>query len=282
VPANVYQPAGRCIYCGATQPPLSKEHIIPLSLGGNLIIPKASCKVCAKIINSEIETPIAHHEWGPFRTKRTFPTRRKKKRKTHIMIQGLDGVQRPIPIRHHSTPVPMYKFGKARILEGLPPGLGDDQRWTIVMLSSKEEEIAMQERFPEWNRVHTFRAMPHRFARLIAKIGHGYATAEVGIGSFKALTTDVILGHSDDFYYYVGGNWNIDPAISSGNHITDICFQFTSSHTAWVVVHIRLFSAAETPNYHVVVGEIDLTNADHLQAFEKHRLNGKLALTRSS
>jgi hypothetical protein len=73
----------------------------------------------------------------------------------------------------------MYKFGEARVLAGLSPGLGDDQRWTVVMLSNHEEEMAMQQRFPEWNRVHTIRAMPHRFARLIAKIGHGYATAEL-------------------------------------------------------------------------------------------------------
>ena len=280
VPSNVYPPAGRCIYCGTSQPPLSREHIIPLSLGGNLLIPKASCKVCAKIINSEIETPIAHHEWGLFRSKRTFPTRRKKKRKTHITIQGRDGVQRSIPIGHHSTPVPMYKFGEARILAGLPLGLGDDQRWTMVMLSRHDEEMAMQQRFPEWNRTHTFRAMPHRFARLIAKIGHGYGTAELGFGTFTPLTTDLILGRSDDYYFYVGGSWDIDAAIPGGNHITNISFRFTSSHTAWAVVDIRLFSAVETPSYHVVVGEIDLTNPEHSRAFEQHRVSGKLALAR--
>ena len=112
----------------------------------------------------------------------------------------------------------MYKFGEARILAGLPPGLGDDQRWTMVMLSSHDEEMAMQQRFPEWNRTHTFRAMPHRFARLIAKIGHGYGTAELGFGTFTPLTTDLILGRSDDYYFYVGGSWDIDAAIPGGNH----------------------------------------------------------------
>jgi hypothetical protein len=276
-PGHAYPPAGKCIYCGSTQPPLTREHIIPFSFGGNIIFPDASCNACARIINRDIETPIARHEWGAFRVKRDFPSRRRKERKTHITIQGLDGLERSIPIAHHSTPVPMYKFGEARILAGLPPGLGDDRRWTVVMLSSHEEEMAMQQRFPEWNRAHRFRAMPHRFARLIAKIGHGYATAELGIGTFRPLTTDVILGHSDDYYYYVGGSWDIDPAIPGGDHITNISFRFTSSQTAWVVVDIRLFSAAQTPSYHAIVGKIDLSNVEHLRAFERHRVNGRLA-----
>jgi hypothetical protein len=92
----------------------------------------------------------------------------------------------------------------------------------------------------------------------------------------NSLTTDMILGHSDDYYYYVGGSWDIGPAIPRGNHITNISFRFTSSQTAWVIVDIRLFSAAQTPSYHVVVGEIDLTNAEHFLAFEQHRLSGKL------
>ena len=190
-------------------------------------------------------------------------------------------MQRSIPIGHHSTPVPLYKFGEARILAGLPPGLGDDKRWTVVMLTSNEEEMAMQQRFPEWNRVHSVRMMPHRFARLIAKIGHGYATAELGIGSFTPLTTELILGRSADYYYYVGGSWDIDPPIPGGDHITKISLRFTSSQAAWVVVDIRLFSGTETPSYHVVVGEIDLTNPEHFRALEQHRLNGKLVLARN-
>ena len=38
----VYQPVGRCIYCGSTEPPLGKEHIIPYGLGGPFIFP---CKL---------------------------------------------------------------------------------------------------------------------------------------------------------------------------------------------------------------------------------------------
>jgi hypothetical protein len=43
-----YPGFGRCIYCGAAGN-LKDEHIVPLSLGGNTMILKASCGACEKI-----------------------------------------------------------------------------------------------------------------------------------------------------------------------------------------------------------------------------------------
>jgi hypothetical protein len=48
-----YMPAGACIYCGSRNSmgasPLSVEHIVPVGLGGELILPRASCENCASI-----------------------------------------------------------------------------------------------------------------------------------------------------------------------------------------------------------------------------------------
>jgi 5-methylcytosine-specific restriction endonuclease McrA len=41
-PSKIYAPKNSCIYCGVSDGKLSDEHIIPLSLGGNMILPKAS------------------------------------------------------------------------------------------------------------------------------------------------------------------------------------------------------------------------------------------------
>jgi len=41
-PSKVYKPLDRCLYCAETEN-LSKEHIIPLGFGGELIVPRASC-----------------------------------------------------------------------------------------------------------------------------------------------------------------------------------------------------------------------------------------------
>ncbi len=48
VPTKIYQPVGRCIFCGSEKGTMDDEHIIPFFLGGRLVLPNASCKDCAK------------------------------------------------------------------------------------------------------------------------------------------------------------------------------------------------------------------------------------------
>ena len=65
-----YPPVGRCIYCGATDE-LTDEHIIPFSLGGVLILDKASCngtKGCNKKTH-KFEGVVARQIFGKFRAK---------------------------------------------------------------------------------------------------------------------------------------------------------------------------------------------------------------------
>lgn len=274
---HVYPAIGQCIYCDTTTPPLTDEHIIPLALGGNLILPKASCKICAKTINREIETPVLSQEWGALRAKLRFPTRKKKKRKTHLAVRRIDGRLRTVRISDHSTPVPLYKFREARILSGQERG-DDNLHWTMDILADHEKEKEMQRRFPDWDKTHRIKAQPYPFARLIAKIGHAYTVAEYGLAAFTPLTRNIILGKSDDYFFIVGGSFDIEPAIPDGDHITDISIRIVNATRAQIRVDIRLFSQITTPSYHVVVGDIDLNHAAHVRAFEQYRLDGKIKI----
>lgn len=47
----------QCIYC-LSEDNLSNEHALPYSMNGNIILGKASCPSCQKIINSEVEYKI--------------------------------------------------------------------------------------------------------------------------------------------------------------------------------------------------------------------------------
>lgn len=285
--ADVSYPAvGRCIYCGANEPPpgarrFTDEHIIPLALGGNLILKQASCTDCAAIINREIETPVLFKEWGYLRIKRNFPSRSKNKRRAtrreYVTLTRLDGRPMQIPVTDYSCPVPLYKFKQARILSGLPRG-DDNFHWTMEMLSSPDEEVEMQRKFPEWNRRHSILMRPYQFARLLAKIAFSYAVAEYGLAAFTPLVADIIRGRSDDYFYSVGGELDIKAAIPGGDHVTDIKIIFRNPRRALLIVDVRLFSQIRTPAYHVVVGEIDLDNPLHGAAFERHRTQGKLEM----
>jgi 5-methylcytosine-specific restriction endonuclease McrA len=54
--ATRVKPARVCIYCGRTDG-LTEEHVVPFALGGNLIIPDASCPSC-RDMTSAFETKV--------------------------------------------------------------------------------------------------------------------------------------------------------------------------------------------------------------------------------
>src|SRR5689334_18494616 len=85
-PASVtrYQPVGRCIYCG-TGDDLTDEHVIAFGLKGHLLLPKASCRKCARI-TGWVEQQCLRHMLGPFRRRLNFPTRKPKERVTHLPL----------------------------------------------------------------------------------------------------------------------------------------------------------------------------------------------------
>lgn len=275
-----YPSVGKCIYCGTEELPeglnrFGDEHIVPFAFGGNLILPESSCRECERVINREIESPILSQEWGDFRAARNFPTRRRKSRTKYKKLRRKNGSFFKMQISDYSAPTPLYLFSEARIFEGIPAGM-DEQRWTLKFLSDGDEEMACREKYPDWDGKHIFKTRPYEFARLIAKIGYAYASAELGLGTFEPSVTDIILGRDDDYFYWVGGTWEIPPpATSGGSHTFELHF-LVRKFDILVIVNIRLFSQTETPIYHAVIGRILFDNPEHMAAFEQHRLNGKL------
>src|SRR5437016_4327775 len=68
--SRVYDPPGHCIYCGKTEADgaaLSREHIIPLGLSGELVYRKASCECCREKTQAA-ETSCLRHTWLAART----------------------------------------------------------------------------------------------------------------------------------------------------------------------------------------------------------------------
>jgi hypothetical protein len=73
-----YLPVGKCIYCGSDGglKGLSDEHMVPFSLGGDAILPKASCAACATE-TSKIELYLARHIFHGLRSHVGAPSRKK-------------------------------------------------------------------------------------------------------------------------------------------------------------------------------------------------------------
>jgi HNH endonuclease len=106
-PPKVYPSVGRCIYCGAVNSDLRREHIIPFGLGGNLVLPRASCRAC-EALTGKIEQACLRGILGHFRIRHGFPTRRKKERPSTLPVQLVsangDITIQQVPIKEYPPP----------------------------------------------------------------------------------------------------------------------------------------------------------------------------------
>jgi hypothetical protein len=277
MPTVRYSPVERCIYCGETQSKLGDEHIIAFALAGNLILPKASCKACEKI-TQRYELTVARQMFGNFRMRHHIQTRNPNQRPTHIKIGTVnpDGTpgQADVPVSQYPAPLFVYKFAEANMLLGLPPEV-DDFQWVPISIFSKDELDAMHKKY-QWDLKTSFKTVPVEFARMLAKIAHSYAVAELGIDAFhhNPMTLDVICNRTKNVSYTVGGRWEVPPAVPGAGHLLSTVYQRTVPRVL-IVVQIRLFASLEMPIYHVVVGNVDFQNARHVSALSEKLRNAQ-------
>lgn len=199
-------PVGRCVYCGATDE-LTNEHIVPLSFGGQYVLPKASCVRC-QVITKRFEQYCARHIYGTFRIKMNFPTRHRKERPKQLPRTALiDGKYKRTLVDPSDAPMmlPLFKF--------LPPGYVRNPPvreigWEGAAISHlgigyKPYEGGIFFRAPgDPPLVSHLDIDP--FARMLAKIAHCLCIAELGIDSFEHWLPPYILGDDQHLSYLVG------------------------------------------------------------------------------
>lgn len=211
---KVYNPVLTCIYCGVPhtpESPLGKEHIIPYSLGGRMVLPRASCTDCSKKTR-DFETICARKMFGPLRIAMGLPTRNPSERPSTLSITELYGDGARVryvdaddhPAIHFTIP----QFAPSNLELGLPSVLEFRGRvrafhaWKIDVMDSMALPAA-----PIQVRSHL--EMPS-FCKLLCKIAHSFAVGERGYKSHKWLLPDLIIGSSDNFSDYIGGLTELD------------------------------------------------------------------------
>lgn len=174
------EPVGSCIYCGANEG-LSDEHIVPFALGGRLVLPQSSCSSCAKI-TSEFEQKVLRGFMLEARTTGGFPTRRPKKRPRSLPLEiGRDGVFQTVELTPNSHPglLLLPLFAPPGVLVGRETGTGVVITGMETLGFGKHPSQVAQE-----TKATTIRSTASldvtSFARLLAKIGYGYAVAKDG------------------------------------------------------------------------------------------------------
>jgi hypothetical protein len=260
-----YPPVGHCIYCGVYTKQLSKEHIIAKGLAGNsLILPKASCRDCAAK-TSDWERACLRHMWWPFRTQLGVPSSGKQVpkdftlRQMKITARNPDGSisaydkigETQIPVGEFPFFLMTYKLPSLGIVIGRNPDESINYE-VVVYCDPQEMKKSMagdQSGFQIGSPDIT------SFTRMLCKIAHAYAVAELGYWSFFPKLPRYIRGKAlIHGWRWIGGDTANSPP---EQHLHDIQWSVpTIDGVVYVMVSLRLFSFVGSPRYHIIVGEL--------------------------
>jgi hypothetical protein len=156
----------------------------------------------------------------------------------------------PLAEHIHFLALPVFLPAGIIFSDNTPKGFGPTQAWTRILNIKAAEKLGPSARFGMRNQLHI-----DYFTRMLAKIAHAYATAELGVNGFKPLTTDYIRGKSTDGPHFIGGD--LSGSIWDGRawHMCQWYRRRSVSGRKLFVVDVQLFAPLNAPVYHVVVGE---------------------------
>jgi hypothetical protein len=282
-PAHEYAPAGKCIYCGRTVGRLTIEHIIPQSLGGNLLLPKATCGSCSKITEG-FETAVSRNFFWPIRTQMRFPSKKRKWPKTFkIYVRTSDGgeLSHDVPLALFPVEIYLYKFAPCGLLAGRLESEASnfeakEWRWGP---SPEDIERVLRPRYGGVA-VNISRFHPWPFFRMLAKIGHSYAVAECGADSFAPLLLPIILDRPHALIsHYVGGSFDRMAEHHEDLHRISLEEREIKGRY-YLIAQLDFFSLFGGAHYHVVVGELSETQRKQIpvSAQVPHARSIKVAL----
>ena len=254
--ARRFDPTGHCIYCGgAGAGKLTKEHIFPQGLGGGLILPEASCATCQKEIHS-FETVCMRQILLPYR-------------KITGLVRHLDDLPATLPLvldfeLQGPTHVAIDAHPDIVVLPGMRdlPGILTD---TTPQPSIEFEHQIFGHTDILAETKAKFRALKnvgvnsngYAWLRMLAKIAHGYAFAELGLKRFEPALPDFILGRNPRLASYLIGKCDQPFPIPTAPPLLMIEMKSANRNgQSFAAVNMRLFAELgnQVPVYTVIAG----------------------------
>lgn len=258
-PGQRFSPVGRCIYCGSEKH-LSDEHIIPFALDGNWVLPKASCRGCARITGA-LERDILRGPLLAARTRAGYQTRNPRNRPKELPMQvlGADGHESgKVPVPDHLTLLTLPLLLPPAHLDQRVYERGVDLYGTeTILFGDQPAELAERLDAKRITVSGTYNFVD--FARMIAKIGLALAVAEFGVSAIaESYVTPAILGERDDIGRWVGSdNYVFELEKQGVTHAWTtlaMTWDHGGSRETLLIVIVKLFASAHSTGYRVVVG----------------------------
>jgi hypothetical protein len=260
--APEYPPFRKCIYCDDTiyshdplnrKYPLGAEHIIAEGLGGTLEIPEASCQKCEEATGAVVESDVLGRTMKAIRVHlRLRKSSSGPPPKTLPLTLTSVGKQKAmeIPIEDYPILFVMYAYGPPNIdgSEGMPT------LYSAVLVRIKHDPRLLFQKYgiTAFATAYLDNVM---MCRMLAKIGHALAVAEIGIETFKPLLPNLIRkGDDQREMRFIGGASTSMTVPPNTLHHLSLGYQKIKTKT-YVVAHIQLFASYGAPTYAVVVGE---------------------------
>jgi hypothetical protein len=258
---RTFEPVNECIYCGALSYArdspryLATEHIIPEAINGEMLLPRASCRNCERIINP-FETAILRSALLGCRTHLKLKTKRPKDRPKSLPVfsDTPNGqVKTMIPVEHYPATMILLTIPPPCLING--PDVISWQRgvFTYQFEPYKNKLLNAIYRLTNWAHasLDTFSLL-----RMLAKIAHGYAVAVYGLDSLQYVLRDGILnGDISELRRYVGGDEATDPPTDNLHEVSSSVIEFDGNR--YLQVRIRLFASLGAPTYNVIAARID-------------------------
>lgn len=263
-PTKSYDPVSRCIYCGATEhspgrAKLGDEHIIPEGLGGDLVLPEASCGG-HEGLTSSVEQFCQKPMLGALRYQLGLPTKRPKDRPTTLPVRLLIGgtwQEKQIPVADYPLVLLVPYLPPPRMI--VPPHIRDQITeltffWSVP--SEAEARSKVMQRYGATDmRVRSGNVQINKFGRMLAKIAHAYATAEFGMGAFQPFLLDAIEGKAEKVFDAVGGSSHVLPD-GPRLHELECALAPCDDGSQLLFVRIRLFANRGFPQYFCIAGAV--------------------------
>ncbi len=253
---KTYAPVGHCIYCGCTTN-LEREHIIPFGLDGTAVLPKSTCRTCAKLTGRQEEIVLRGPMWA-IRVYRELRSRTKHRDapKTYPLTVIRHEAEEVVDLPAQEYPILLHfpTFAAPAFLrpEGYKSGIRLSGMNTIA-LGPPPEEVAR--RLGATSISLTQEYEPVAFARVVAKIAYATAAAEglLKLVEGNPYIVQSILGSVDDIGRWVG---TIDgPVEAFAGQLHRILFH-RDDEQGLLLGEVQLFSDSQAPRYGVILGKL--------------------------
>lgn len=214
-------------------------------------MPRASCRKC-EAITGRIEQIALRGMLGPLRARLNLPTRNKKERPQQLALEIIrpDGTTEMRNVEVRDYPQYLLTFLMP------PPGLldGREPQESITLEPRLITSQRPDETYTEWRA--SLVSQPWAFLRMLAKIAHAFAVAELGwekFDTFTPLLKEIILDTSAYVSHFIGRVADSDgaPKVLHWLHGHLIA----QGNREYFVVDVSLFTSMKAPVFRVVVGE---------------------------